>query len=392
MSNVIPIIPAHYCSNKFTFIKFDLEKQASLNCHAAAEHKIDLAWLKENPGQLFNIPVNIAEREQMLQGERNASCEKNCYPAEDKNEVSTRMLENTNSLYSIYTTPKVVDITLFSDCNMSCSYCCKAYSSTWRNDLKDNGPYLVDEFNDPERYSLTLKDQVISKLSQTQKLTSPTTKFLLDEIGVLGMDHVIITGGEPFLNKHLIDVVEHIKHVPDIKIFSGLGVNKLRFSRMLKLLEPYKNVRFDVSGENIGSLHEFNRHGCSWDTWKSNLELLRNHGANVHIHATISNLTILGFAEFYQEFKDIIPIIVDVANSPNFMSPGNIDPETKTKIIADLEKFNDPSLQKIISTLSDAKNIDLRRRQMAQWLLQYVQRRNLDITVLPQTFREWLFK
>ena len=392
MTGIIPIIPAYYCSNKFTFLKFDLEKQASLNCHAAAENKIDIAWLKEHPGQLFNTPVNIAEREQMLRGERNASCEKNCYPAEDKNEVSTRMLENDNSLYSVHATPKVVDITLFTDCNMACSYCCKAYSSNWRNDLKNNGPYIVDEFNDPDRYSLTVKDQLMSKLSQTQKLSSPTTKFLLDEISKLGTDHVIITGGEPFLNKHLIDVVEHIKHVPDIKIFSGLGVNKLRFSRMLKLLAPYKNVRFDVSGENIGALHEFNRYGCSWETWKSNLDLLRSHGADVRIHATISNLTILGFADFYQEFKDILPISIDVANSPSFMSPGNLDSETKDKIITDLERFNEPALKKIIATLSDTKNNDLRRRQMSQWLLQYVERRNLDMNVLPQTFREWLFK
>jgi organic radical activating enzyme len=392
MSNVIPIVPAHYCSNKFTFLKVDLEKQASLNCHAAAEHRINLSWLKENPGQLFNTPINIAEREQMLRGERNASCEKNCYPAEDKNEVSTRMIENNNSLHNVYTTPKMVDITLSSDCNMSCSYCCKEYSRTWRDDLIHNGPYIIDGFIDAERYSVTTRDQVVSKLTQTQKLTSSATKLLLTEINALGMERVIITGGESFLNKHLLDVVDHVKHVPDVKIFTGLGVNKLRFARILKLLTQYKNVRFAVSGENIGTLHEFNRHGCSWETWKSNLDLLKSLDANVTIHAVVSNLTLPGFAEFYREFKDVFPFEIDVVHSPDFMSPGNLDPATKDKIIKVLDNFNNPTLKKIISTLSITKNTDLHRKQMGQWLLQYVQRRNVDITVLPQTFREWLFK
>jgi len=388
----IPIVPKYYCSNKFTFLKVDLEKQATLNCHAAAENKINLNWLKNNHGQLFNTPINISEREQMLRGQRNASCEKNCYPAEDRGEVSTRELENNNSFHNIYTTPKTIDITLSSNCNMACSYCCKEYSSTWRQDLKDNGPYTVEQFQEPDRYSLTDKDLIVDKLSQTQILSNSSIKFLLKEVGILNPDAVIITGGEPFLNKYLIDVIEHVKHVPDIKIFSGLGVTESRFLRIAKLLKQYPNVRFSVSGENVGELHEFNRNGSSWDTWKTNLNLLIDQGFGVHVHASISNLTLFGFSDFYQEFKDIVPFEIDVVHSPSFMSLSNMDTESKNKIINQLEKFDNPTIQKITSSLADSTNNDLHRRQMAQWLSQYVQRRNLNMNILPQTFKEWLFK
>jgi len=388
----IPIVPTYYCSNKFTFLKVDLEKQATLNCHAAAENRIDLGWLKNNPGQLFNTSTNIRERQQMLNGERNSSCEKNCYPAEDRGEVSTRMLENDNSFHDLYTTPKTLDITLGSDCNMACSYCCKEYSSAWQRDLKTHGPYVVDQFLEPERYSFTTKDQIVSRLSQSQILSSDSVKLLLDEIGSLRPERAIITGGEPMLNKYLLDIVEKLTHVPDVKIFSGLGVNSSRLSNIIKSLNQFPNVRLCISGENMGDLHEFNRNGSSWETWNQNLQTLLDLNARVSIHSSISNLTIFGFADFYKKFNRLIPIEIDVVHSPNFMSMTNIDHASKNNIIEQLRTFDNSAIQKIVVSLTKSTDFELGRKQLAQWLTQYVQRRNLSIDVFPQTFTQWLNK
>lgn len=388
----IPIVPKHYCSNKFTFLKVDLEKQLSFNCHAATPHRIDIAWLKQNPGQLFNLPVNIQERQQMLSGQRNSSCEQNCYPAEDRGEVSTRMLENNGILYTqTHTTPTHCDITLFSDCNMACSYCCKEYSSAWRKDLETNGPYQVDDYAGIDRFTLLPKDKLVSKISQTQKLSSDSTQLLLNEISAMTLERVAITGGEPFLNRHLIDVVKSVRHVPVVGIFSGLGVNPTRFKRIVSLLNQYC-PEYWLSGENVSAFHEFNRNGCDWTTWKTNFDFLVANKSTIRIHATLSNLTVIGFTEFWQEFKDLVPIDITFAYYPVFMSTGNLDKQTRDQILNKLEKFNDPRLANLITTLSDAEHDDLHRRQMAQWLLQYTHRRNLDIGVLPKTFTEWLYK
>jgi hypothetical protein len=67
----------YYCSMKFKFLKIDLESTTTYNCHAASPHSVDFNWLKNNPGNLFNTNVNVAERQMMLENKRNSSCEQN---------------------------------------------------------------------------------------------------------------------------------------------------------------------------------------------------------------------------------------------------------------------------------------------------------------------------
>ena len=93
----------YYCSMKFKFLKIDLPSKTIYNCHAAAPHRIDFDWLEENPGNLFNTPVNVYEREQMLRNERNKSCEQNCWIAEDAGAVSPRI--NQNGIEQTHTDP-----------------------------------------------------------------------------------------------------------------------------------------------------------------------------------------------------------------------------------------------------------------------------------------------
>jgi hypothetical protein len=142
MSKVIKINEDrdYYCSMKFRYIKFDLERKTTYTCHAATPHAVNFDWLEKNPGQIFNSPINIEERNQMLRNERNASCEQNCWPAEDEGAVSPRLfqggVEKTHT--DIITMPEIIDLTVGSDCNLMCLYCTKEYSSTWRNDIIRN--------------------------------------------------------------------------------------------------------------------------------------------------------------------------------------------------------------------------------------------------------------
>ena len=140
----------YYCSMKFKFLKIDLPSKTIYNCHAAAPHRIDFDWLEENPGNLFNTPVNVYEREQMLRNERNKSCEQNCWIAEDAGAVSPRI--NQNGIEQTHTDPvtdpEIIDLTIGIDCNLTCSYCCKEYSNSWRRDIINNGNYELTNNTD----------------------------------------------------------------------------------------------------------------------------------------------------------------------------------------------------------------------------------------------------
>jgi organic radical activating enzyme len=396
MKKVIPIQQArdYYCSNKFTFLKIDFEKQTTYNCHAATPHPVDFAWLENNPGQLFNTPINMAERELMLDNQRNSSCEQNCYPAEDRGQVSTRMLQSTpdRRYTNVLTQPKLVDFTLFSECNLTCSYCCKEYSSAWRNDLLKNGSYDLPGYAEQNRMKLLPIDIISSKISQKEKALAPKIKLLLDQLYEIQphLEILTITGGEPFLNNLLPGLLEKFKTVPRIDLFTGLGVNSDRFKRILSTVKQYKNITLCISAESTDKNYEFNRYGMSWAEFLERMQIIQDCGINFEFHCTISNLTVLGFADFYKLYQDV-KMHIDFVHHPDFMSAGNLDAETKQQVVRDLTPYqSDDRIQKILQTVTSNYVNNSHRSIMSAWLKQFANRRKLDLTVYPKTFLDWL--
>jgi hypothetical protein len=396
MKKVIPIQTDrdYYCSNKFTFLKIDFEKQTTYNCHAATPHPIDFAWLEHNPGQLFNTPINMFERELMLDNQRNPSCEQNCYPAEDRGQVSTRMLQSTpdRQYTEVLTQPKLIDFTLFSECNLTCSYCCKEYSSAWRNDLLKNGSYELPNYDNQNRMKLLPIDIVSGKVSQKEKANLPKIKLLLDQVyKILDQVEILtITGGEPFLNNMLPEMLEKFKTIPRVDLFTGLGVNTERFKKILSVVSQYKNINLCISAESTEKNYEFNRYGMTWQNFQERLKIIQDLGIRFEFHCTISNLTVLGFKDFYKLYKDV-KLHIDFVHHPDFMSAGNLDPASKQQVMADLLPYQDDvKIQQILQTVDSNHVNNDHRLTMATWLEQFASRRQLDLNLYPTTFLDWL--
>lgn len=382
----------YYCSNKFKFLKIDVEQKTTYNCHAAMPHSVDLSWLQKNPGQLFNTPTNINERQMMLNNQRNSSCEQNCYRAEDNGSAGPRIIEGhiEKTHTKIITMPEVVDLTISSECNLSCSYCCQEYSSSWRQDLDNNGSY-VDLDQDASRYQLTPINQVLLQVSQKNRVKTKSQNLLLQEIAVISphLRKLIITGGEPFLNNNLLGILKNNNHVKEIKLFTGLGVNPSRFKSLISQLTDYKNLKIAVSMENLEQHHEFNRFGSVWKNSLENLEILQKNNISVLLHSTLSNLTIHGFADFYSMFKNYI-IEFDIVHQPTFMPLYVIDNESRKRIIAQFESIKLPKKELIMKSL-DVIPSEQQRQQTSNFLTQFVQRRpTLNLNIFPNSFLKWL--
>ena len=256
---IIPIQSRdYYCSMKFRFQKIDLESKTTYTCHAAAPHAVDFAWLADNPGSLHNTATNITERQMMLDNIRNPSCEQNCWQAEDKGAVSPRIYQNgtAKTHTGLTQSPEIVDITIGGDCNLTCTYCCKEFSSSWRRDLVANGNYQLT--NDAERYKVTAKDKVLLKISQTELKKTHQYQLLLDEakLSVAAASKVIITGGEPFLDNSLVELVLSIPQTATIEVYSGLGVDPVRFAKIVDKIKQLPNLEITVSAEATGALFE----------------------------------------------------------------------------------------------------------------------------------------
>ena len=68
-----------YCSQKFTSLSIDLEKRLLYSCCSAVPEKIDLDWLQQNPGMLFNSPNLQQERQAMLDNMPVPGCQQSCW-------------------------------------------------------------------------------------------------------------------------------------------------------------------------------------------------------------------------------------------------------------------------------------------------------------------------
>lgn len=380
----------YYCSSKFRFVKVDLENRTTYCCHAAKPHPIDFAWLEQNPGELFNTETTVNERLMMLDNVRNSSCEQNCWAAEDRDAVSPRIFERgyIRSHQDIYTYPEIVELAIGSECALSCSYCCKEYSSKWRNDILENGNYALTGGN--IRYEKNNKDKLLAKISQPQKIATPNAKLLMKELEIWAptMKQLIITGGEPFLNRNLLGLVKKAEECPSIRIISGLGVGYTRFERIVKVLSQYPNLELTVSCEGIGKFLEFNRYGTKWDEFSKKIDFLTKSGIKYRFQTTITNLSAFGLVEFYKTYPDQERAMTFVCH-PLMMAPYVMDDKSKELILSSIDPLpqvvQDQLRQSMLATPNERQRINI-----GEFLQEFVRRRpDLSLSIFPDHFLTW---
>jgi organic radical activating enzyme len=378
---------------KFKYLKIDLTSQTTYNCHAATPHPINFKWLRSNPGQLFNTELNVTERKMMLANERNSSCEQNCWCAEDIGAISPRMYQSgTEQTHNNpVTTPEIIDITVNSECNLTCSYCCKEFSNSWRRDLLNNGNYVISG-SDDDRYVINNKDHVLEMVSQKEMHQSNRYQTLFNEIQSYSktLKRLDITGGEPLLDNQLLSMLELLK-LPDsceINLYTGLGVEQKRFERILIQLSRIPNLHIKVSAENIKRLAEFNRYGIKWNEFQQKIERL-SQIVKWSFHCTITNLTVLGFVDFYQTYVNI-PKVITFAYQPTFMSANILDDRTKRYVQDQLTCLPKDDAEKIFQTLTTPAT-ETDRRALSDFLVRFIKyKKDIDLSIFPKTFVDWI--
>lgn len=379
----------YYCSMKFRFLKIDFNTGNTYNCHASAGHKINFDALKQKPGSLFNSDVNVKERYMMLDNVRNPSCEQNCWYAEDNGAVSPRIYQNgmPRTHLDPLQQPETIDLTISNNCNLTCTYCCKEYSSSWNRDIAENGDYPVPDV----RYKLTAKDKALIKLKQNDLTSSANYNLLLDEFALISenLKDLVITGGEPFLNNSLIDVLSKIKSKPKVKIYTGLGVNTARFEKYLIELKKFENINIIVSAEATNKFFEFNRYGVGWDQFNERVALLRKHNMNFTFHSTLTNLTVFDFANFFKYYSDDT-IKLTFAYSPRIMAPFVLDDDSKQLIEQSLQSLPEDYKVRILKSIN-ATPSDEDKEHLKLFLAEFVRRRpDLNLNIYPTSFLKWL--
>jgi len=381
-----------YCSQKFWWLSVDLEKLKTMSCCAATPAKINFDHINQHPGDIFNSPEMIAERQQMLLNQPVASCASSCWIPESKSQMSRRisMKSHLPTHTATSTSPEVLHIIVGSDCNMTCIYCCKYYSSAWTRDINNHGAYSVATSDD--RYILNDTDRVIMKLSQKDIKNNRFNDSLLNEIAQLvessNLKEIVITGGEPFLYLGLEELISKLSgHGIAIKIYSGLGVNSDRFQKEIVKLSKFAEVQLIISVESTGRLYELLRYGNTWDRFESNIEILKQHDVPYSFYATVTNLALLDIDDFIKYAGDIA-IVWSPCTDPDFFAVNILDKITKSTLKNQMAHYP-LQLQEIIKNLSDVFVPD-QKSNLNGYLKEFAQRRSIELNSLPPHFVEWL--
>lgn len=371
----------YYCSQKFTWLTVDFDKRTTKSCCDVPEVKIDLTWLKDNPGKLFNNETYINERKYMLDGGKLDSCQ-HCWINESNGIPSRREMCGAKDLthQDIISEPTMLNIDLGHECNMSCVYCNTHHSSSWLREVKRYGEYPDNK----ERFKIQPIDVALSRLSVKEKQALESTTLLLDEIKQYkNLDFLEITGGEPFLYNNLVNLCQSIS-AKDIRIVTGLGVNPKRFRRILEQLP--KETTMIISAESVGQLYEFVRHGNSYENFLTNLKTVQEMKFNYYFSCAIGNLTIHGFNEFQKTHgtgQDHLLFI----SSPDYLTIDLLDDYSRKQLLD--QNFGVFDIE-IKTALNNKRKLDDRLEICSSFLSQISKKRNLDLSVFPKSFIEFL--
>jgi pyruvate-formate lyase-activating enzyme len=384
-----------YCNQKFNWAQVSMFDGRVQSCCEAHEDAPSLQQIKSHPVGFFNYPQIIKDRKSMLAGEKIAGCQ-SCWSAEERGLISRRLRSaNTEFLDSVdNAVPQELSIVISNTCAMTCVYCCKKFSHSWRADLVNHGDY---SYNNSQRYTVTDRDRVLYRLSQSQLVSTEFYPLIWNQIStVLDSIKVLrISGGEPFLSNDLLNLLNQVKDYNiEVTLNTGLGVSPARLERFIKPLQTIKNLTVWISGENTGDSYEFVRYGNSYENFKNNIDMLVSNGINVKYWCAVSNISIFNFLDFVDAHCQSAQktFRIDPVSEPSFLAPNIVDDLSKQQFLARLKDY-----QHCVDTSVLHKSVEIGcseqdRINSRNFLTEFARRRNLTLDIFPASFVSWLTK
>jgi len=429
---IIDPISKSFCAAKWYNATIWLGSGMTTSCHHPLPHKIDPDLIKTNPKLLHNTPQKKEARRQMQCGERPGECDY-CWKVEDINRgnVSDRtfktVIYDDDDIKTISTMPidqdvdlKTLEISFDRACNLACSYCNPAFSTTWVRDIKTNGPY-TDLVTDGRGHFNHSHDS-----SQLFKFTEPNPYITAfwewwPDLSKSLME-LRVTGGEPtmsgdfwkLLNWFVENEGSHIRFATN----TNLCMKDELLDRLLIAADKINDFQIYTSNESSGQMSEYIRDGLNWDTWVSNFERVAETGKiQLSMMMTINALCLYGLPEFLDQQmiwkqkygKDYPCFSVNILRFPSFQSalvlPEELRMERKDAIAKWysankdsklLHEFERAQLQRLIDYLDVVKSPhelaadrNLLERDFKRFYEQYDKRRGKNFIETFPALADW---
>lgn len=430
---VIDVKSNSFCGAKWYNATIWLGSGMTTSCHHPLPHKIDTDLVKSNPKLLHNTSQKKSERRQMQSGIRPSGCEY-CWKIEDMNtdSVSDRVYKtkiysdkdlaeafNTDSNHDFNL--QTLEIAFDRTCQFACSYCNPAFSTTWVNDIRRNGPYQNLISDGRNHFTHAHDSSQLFKFGEYNPYVDAFFKWWESDLH-LSLKELRITGGEPLMSAdtwRLLDWFKNNKGKSKTRLAlnSNLG-SDVDINRLLTAID---GLEFDLytSNESVGFQAEYIRDGLDWEVWLSNITTLieSNKLRGLHVMCTVNALCLDSLPQFLDLLvkmkirygRDYPNFTLNILRFPSFQSalilPENIKMKYREQLINFLIKHKGNNylheheinhVQRLIDYLdvvktphSEAFDMPKLLNDFKQFYLQYDQRRNKNFTKTFPALSNW---
>jgi organic radical activating enzyme len=430
---VIDIKSDSFCAAKWYNATIWLGSGQTTSCHHPLPHAIDLEAIQHNPAALHNTAKKKLERQMMQTGERPAGCEY-CWKIEDigRDNISDRVYKTViysdEDLNHAFATPPTDDVNLRTleisfdrTCQLACSYCNPAFSSTWVNDIRKNGPYIGLVSDGRNHFTHSHDSAQLYKFGETNPYVEAFFRWWESDLHQT-LDELRITGGEPLMSGYTWQLINWFKENKGksqtrLAINSNLGT-AVDIDRLLSSTEGMA-IDLYTSNESISLQAEYIRDGLVWDDWANTVERLLDSGQfrGIHIMCTINALCLEGLpalldciVQWKTEYgRDAVNFTLNILRFPSFQSALVLSDELRTQyknrlygwqlryrnseFVHDYERNH---VQRLIDYLdvvktphSDAFELPKLRNDFREFYTQYDQRRGKNFTATFPELANW---
>ena len=360
---------ASFCGAKWYNATIWLGSGMTTSCHHPLPHKIDLEEIKKNPSAIHNTKQKKEQRRQMQCGERPKGCEY-CWKIEDigRDAISDRVYKSKiytdkelndafKSDYEKDFNLRTLEIAFDRVCQFACTYCNPAFSTTWANNIKNQGPYMNLMSDGRNHFTHAHDSAEPYKKDETNPYVEAFYKWWESDLHKT-LDELRITGGEPMMSPNLWRLLDWIETQGDkmrpgmrLAINSNLGAKKSIIDRFKNKLKGFKNFHLYTSCEATSKQAEYIRDGLDYEEWHSNLlnMMVDKVPSEIHNMCTINALCLESLPEFLEKmvwfktasaiYGPTINFTLNILRFPSFQSPLVLPDDLRNLFKGNMDKF-----------------------------------------------------
>jgi pyruvate-formate lyase-activating enzyme len=429
---VIDIKSESFCAAKWYNATIWLGSGQTTSCHHPLPHAIDKEAILINPSAIHNTPQKKEQRRQMQVGERPSGCEY-CWKIEDmgteavSDRVYKTVIYDDKDLDDAYKLGWYQDVNLQTleiafdrTCQLACSYCNPAFSTSWVRDIKRNGAYEHLVSDGRNHFTHAHDSSQLFTIDQVNPYVEAFFAWWESDLHRT-LKELRITGGEPLMSGYTWRLIDWFKE------HRGLSKTRLAINSNLAyeqdklehLLDATDGIELDLytSNESWGRHAMYIRDGLDWDQWVNNVMFLLDSGKlrGLHVMCTVNALCLLSLTDLLwmivklkQKYgKDSINFSLNILRFPSFQSPLILPVAMREQFAQELQSFGNNTqdqlheyeynqltrlieyLQSVDSPHSGALSREVLQRDFKNFYQQYDQRRGLDFKYTFPQLTDW---